>query len=61
LLRHSVTVLLAGASMLVGAIVLDLAGAYFQSLPLLIVSFAFGIAGALVAVRGLMEFLGERF
>lgn len=60
-MRHSVTVLLAGMSMLLGSILLDLGGSYFGSILLLIVSFALGIAGALVAIRGLIEFLGERY
>lgn len=47
--------------MLLGSILLDLGGSYFGSILLLIVSFALGIAGALVAIRGLIEFLGERY
>jgi len=46
--------------LLLGSIALDLVGSSLQSLVVLVISFAFGVAGALVAVRGLVEFLGER-
>ena len=39
---------------------LDLAGSVMQSLPVLVVSFALGIAGAVVAVRGMIDFISER-
>ncbi len=60
-MRHSVKVLLAAVSMLFGSIALDLAGSYLQNLVILVISFALGIAGALVAIRGLVEFLGDRY
>jgi hypothetical protein len=59
-LHHSVRILLTGVLLLLGSITLDLVGSSLQSLVLLVISFAFGIAGALVAIRGLVEFLGER-
>lgn len=46
--------------MVFGALALDLAGSFFQSLPLLVVSFALAIAGALVSLRGVIEFVAER-
>jgi hypothetical protein len=49
-----------GVALLLSSIALDLAGALFQSLPVLILSFALGIAGAVIAVRGIIEFIGER-
>jgi hypothetical protein len=47
--------------MLLGAIGLDYFGASLQSLSLLVISMIIAIAGALVGIRGLIEFLGERF
>ena len=52
--------LVAGILLILGAIALDLAGGMFQSLLLLILSFALAIAGAIVAIRSLVEFLSER-
>ena len=59
-MNHAYRAVLAGVTLLVGSIVLDLAGSALQSLPVLILSFALGIAGAVVAVRGLLEFIAER-
>jgi hypothetical protein len=59
-LLHSVRILLIGVGLLFGSISLDLAGTFFRSLPVLILSFALGIAGALVAIRGIIEFVSER-
>jgi len=59
-LLHSVRVLLIGAGLLLGSIVLDIAGTFLQSILVLILSFAIGIAGALMAVRGIVEFVSER-
>jgi hypothetical protein len=58
-LHHSVRILLIGVVLLLGSIALDLLGAYLQSIVVLVVSFALGVAGALVAVRGVVEFLGD--
>ena len=60
-MRHSERVLIVGAALLVGGIVADIIGTKYQILFLLIFSFGLAIAGALVAMRGLFEFLGERF
>jgi hypothetical protein len=51
----------AGIALLFVAIALDLAGSTLRSLPVLVASFALAIAGAVVAFRGLLEFLGEVF
>jgi hypothetical protein len=49
-----------GVTLLIGAIVLDAAGSFFQSLPLLVASFAVAIAGAVISVRGVIEFVAEK-
>ncbi|MDA4135001.1 MAG: hypothetical protein OK441_05480 [Thaumarchaeota archaeon] len=59
-MHHSARILLTGLVLLLGSITLDLAGSALQSLLVLVLSFALGIAGALVSIRGLIEFLGER-
>lgn len=48
-----------GLSLLFGSIALDLLGSNLQSLGVLVVSFAVGIAGAIVSLRGLVDFFGE--
>lgn len=58
-MRQAFRALSIGVAMLVCSIVLDLVGSHFQSLIVLIVSFAFGIGGAVMAFRGLLEFFGE--
>ena len=58
-MRRGFQPLLLGLGLLFGSIALDLVGSQVQSLSLLVVSFAVGIAGAIVALRGLVEFLGE--
>jgi hypothetical protein len=45
--------------MLVLSLALDLAGSRLQSLFVLVISFAVGIGGAIIAFRGLLEFLSE--
>ncbi len=59
-MNHSGRILLTGMLLLLGSITLDLVGSSLQSLVILVLSFALGVAGALVAIRGLVEFLGER-
>ena len=49
-----------GVGLLLGAIAIDFAGTYFQSLPLLILSFASAVAGAVISVSGIIEFISER-
>jgi hypothetical protein len=58
-LRRGFRALLLGLAMLLGSLALDLVGARSQSLYVLVLSFAVGIAGAIVALRGLVDFLGE--
>jgi hypothetical protein len=48
-----------GVLLLLSAIVLDLAGSALQSIFVLIISFALAIAGAVVALRGIIDYLGE--
>ena len=57
--RHSVRVVLVGVAMLFGALASDLIGASYQALGVLILSFALAIAGAVVAMRGMLDLLGE--
>lgn len=59
-MQHSVRVLLTGVVLLLGSMALDLAGASAQSAVVLVASFTLAIAGALIAIRGLVEFIGER-
>ncbi|ACP49496.1 conserved hypothetical protein [Sulfolobus islandicus Y.N.15.51] len=58
---RSILKIMVGLAMLSGAIGLDYIGASFQSLSVLVVSMILAIAGTMVSIRGLMEFLGERF
>ena len=57
-MRRGFRALLLGLAMLFGSLALDLVGQQFQSLYVLVLSFAVGIAGAIVALRGLVDFLG---
>lgn len=57
-LRRGFGALLLGLAMLFASLALDLVGQRFQSLYVLVLSFAMGIAGAIVALRGLVDFLG---
>jgi undecaprenyl pyrophosphate phosphatase UppP len=52
----------AAIALILGAIFLDITSVYspFQ-IPQLLLSFALAVGGALVAIRGLVEFLSERF
>jgi hypothetical protein len=50
-----------GVALILTSLALDLAGSRLQSLPVLIVSFALGVAGAVISVRGIIEFVSERF
>ena len=59
-MKHSVQVLSTGVLLLIAAIATDLVGAQYQLLALLILSFVLAVAGAVVAVRGMFEFFGDR-
>lgn len=56
----SIIKIIVGILMLFSAIGLDYFGSYFQSLVILVISIIIAIAGALVGIRGMIEFLGER-
>lgn len=57
--RHSARMLLAGIGLILSAIATDLIGSTYQLLVVLILSLALAVAGAVVAIRGMVEFLGE--
>lgn len=59
-MRHQYRPLFVGVLLLLLAIALDLLGSYLQSLAVLVVSFACGIAGAVVSIRGIIDFMSER-
>ena len=59
-MRHSVQVLALGIALLLGAMSADVIGTAYQLLFLLILSLVLAVAGAVVAIRGMFEFLGER-
>jgi hypothetical protein len=54
-----VRVVLLGVSLLIGALASDLVGANYQALGVLVFSFALAIAGAVLAMRGMMDFLSD--
>lgn len=60
-MKRGAQALLLGLAMLVGSLVLDLVGSRIQSLFVLVLSLAIGVGGAIVALRGLVEFLGDLF
>ncbi len=60
MMRHSSRVLVVGVLLLLGAMASDLVGSDLQMLYVLVFSLALAVAGALMAVRGMLEFLGER-
>lgn len=60
-MRHSVNLLLVGFALLFGAIAFDLIGANLQILAVIIFSFILAISGAVIAVRGMLEYLSDRF
>jgi hypothetical protein len=51
--------LLVGIGLILSAIATDLIGSTYQLLVVLVLSLALAVAGAVVAVRGMVEFLGE--
>jgi hypothetical protein len=59
-LRRSARAVLAGVVLVVTAMALDIIGTSYGLLALLILSFALAVAGAIVAIRGIVEFVGER-
>jgi len=60
-MKDSIIKIIVGLALLFSAIGLDYVGATFESLPVLVLSMVLAIAGALVGLRGLIEFFSERF
>ncbi|AOL17769.1 hypothetical protein BFU36_08550 [Sulfolobus sp. A20] len=58
---RSIFKVIIGLLMLSSAIAIDYVGYMFQSLSILMLSMILAVAGALVGIRGLIEFLGDRF
>jgi hypothetical protein len=58
-MRHSVRIILVGMALLFGALASDLVGSNLQMLGVLIISLALAVAGAVVALRGVLDFLGD--
>ena len=56
---QAVRVILAGVGLLLAALASDLVGSSFQLLWLLVLSLALAVGGAVVAMRGLIELLGD--
>ncbi len=59
-MNRSTRVLLTGIALLLIGILSDLIGEKYQLLAVLILSLGLSVAGALVAVRGMLEFLADR-
>jgi hypothetical protein len=53
--------IVAGVSMLVSSLVLALLGSHFLSLPVEVLAFVVGVGGAVVSLRGMIDFLSEVF
>jgi hypothetical protein len=51
--------LLVGIGLILSAIATDLIGSTYQLLVVLIFSLALAVAGAVIAIRGMVEFIGE--
>jgi len=58
-MRQSVRIILVGVGLLLGALASDLIGSDLQILGVLVISLALAVAGAVVAMRGVLEFLGD--
>jgi hypothetical protein len=58
-MRQSVRIILVGVGLLLGALASDLIGSDLQTLGILVISLALAVAGAVVAMRGMLEFLGD--
>jgi len=59
-MRRSLIQIIVGLGMLLSALGLDYVGVSFESLPVLVLSMTLAIAGAVVGLRGLIAFIGER-
>jgi hypothetical protein len=58
-LRSAFRALSLGVGLLVFSLALEQVGAHMQSLPILVLSLSFGIAGAVVCFKGLIDLLTE--
>jgi len=58
-MRQSVRIILVGVGLLLGALASDLIGSDLRTLGILVISLALAVAGAVVAMRGMLEFLGD--
>jgi hypothetical protein len=59
-LNRSYRALFVGVALLFSSLALAFLGSYLQSLPVVVVSLIFGIAGAFVALRGMLEFITDK-
>ena len=59
-MRQSARILLVGIALILTAMAADWIGSTYQLLTVLIFSLALAVAGAVVSIRGMIEFLGER-
>ncbi|HVC27760.1 MAG TPA: hypothetical protein VND40_06320 [Nitrososphaerales archaeon] len=58
-MRHSARILLVGIALILSAMATDWIGSTYQLLVVLVLSLALAVAGAVISVRGVMEFLGD--
>lgn len=59
-MRHSERILATGLALIFSALATDWIGSTYQLLTVLVLSFILAVAGAVISVRGLVEFLGDR-
>jgi hypothetical protein len=59
-MRHSARILLAGITLIFAAMATEWIGSTYQLLLVLVVSLALAVAGAVISIRGMIEFLGDR-
>lgn len=60
-MRNATKAVSLGLALLFLSLLLEQVGSRYQSLWVLVISLSLGIAGAVVAFRGLLEFFGEVF
>jgi len=58
--RHSSRILLVGIGLIFAAMATDWIGSTYQLLLVLMFSLVLAVAGAIVSIRGMFEFLGDR-
>ncbi|MDG6925651.1 MAG: hypothetical protein JRN09_03765 [Nitrososphaerota archaeon] len=59
-MNRSYRALFVGVVFLISSLAVASLGSYLQSLSLVVVSLILGVAGAFVALRGVLEFIAER-